>query len=255
VWDLAADPPASRDLRVGQTGVSTGVASLTFSPDGCHLAAIDPGDSGTAAPGSDGTITWWATDGWREAGRRANGRPNLDLGVYYLDAAFAADGRLAVHFGNPPRVVLIDPASGVECWSLPMPTRSYTLQRTLSSRRGLLAVNWSTDGVWQRLWDWAADWGVNLPGGRGAGEWIVRLIDLDAGRECGRIPGASTSLSHWSPDGRVLAVQAEDGRVALWDVPLRKSPTLFLVYSALLALPIAGMARRRVRRVGRGATH
>jgi WD40 repeat protein len=250
VWDLAAEPLTSRDLWVSRADMSLGVKSISFSHDGRYLSAIDPGDAGTTAPPSEGVITWWATDTWQVASRRAIGRPYVELGNHYLDAAFAGDGRLAVHFGNPPRVFLIDPATGAEGWTLPMPTESWTLQRTLSSRRGLLAANWfqTSDTAWQRFCDRAELLGVSIPWGRERRKWLVRLIDLHTGRETGCIPGASVSLSHWSPDGQMLAVTAESGTMALWDVPPRKSLTGFLAAATALAVAIAGWARRRSRR-------
>jgi hypothetical protein len=61
----------------------------------------------------------------------------------------------------------------------------------------------------------------------------------------------------WSPDGQFMAIgdhrdptNPEGGREwQLWDVPPRKSLIWFALAAAILALPIAWLARRRVRRL------
>jgi WD40 repeat protein len=238
VWDLAADPPTARDLRVNGTVSS-------FSPDGRYLASMDAGAGPATHPLSDASITWWTTDGWQKAGNLTIGR---DENNYRLDAMFAADGRLAVYSGDPLRVFLIDPATS-ERWDLPLPAQGCTFQRTMSSRRGLLAVSCDPprDSVWQRFCDRVERWGLSIPWGRDA--WGVHLIQLDTGREYGCIPGASASLSHWSPDGRLLAVKAVNGAIALWDVPPRPSVLLWEAAALTIAIPVAGFAVWRVRRL------
>jgi WD40 repeat protein len=52
----------------------------------------------------------------------------------------------------------------------------------------------------------------------------------------------------FSPDGESLAVIEPAGRLDIWDVPARKPPGWFAVIAGVLALPIAWLARRRLRR-------
>jgi hypothetical protein len=84
----------------------------------------------------------------------------------------------------------------------------------------------------------------------GAGHTSVGVYDASTGRYCGRVMDVHFgSAPLLSPDGRTLAVQREDLAIELWDVPPRKSLTWFLAAAALLALPLAWLARRRVRRL------
>ena len=58
------------------------------------------------------------------------------------------------------------------------------------------------------------------------------------------------SQVYWSPNSEVAAIHDKhDNSWAVWDIPPRKSLTWFAAGAALLALPIAFLARRRVRRL------
>jgi WD40 repeat protein len=72
-----------------------------------------------------------------------------------------------------------------------------------------------------------------------------QVCETRSGRSRGEIAGINPS---WSSDGRILAT-CLDGKhhIALWNIPLRKSLTWFAAGAALLALPIALLARRRCR--------
>jgi hypothetical protein len=50
---------------------------------------------------------------------------------------------------------------------------------------------------------------------------VTRLWDTASGRELLALKDCAESLL--SPDGRVLAVRRENGRVEIWDVPPQKS--------------------------------
>jgi WD40 repeat protein len=66
-----------------------------------------------------------------------------------------------------------------------------------------------------------------------------------------RVGGSPYGLV-WSPDGTSVAAASfsyERGTWCLWDIPPRKSLTWFAAGAAMFALPIAMIARRRVRRL------
>jgi hypothetical protein len=56
----------------------------------------------------------------------------------------------------------------------------------------------------------------------------------------------------FASDGRTLAIRG-DGIVRLWDIPPRKPLAWFLAAAGLLAMPVAWLARRRARALGRRA--
>jgi WD40 repeat protein len=89
-----------------------------------------------------------------------------------------------------------------------------------------------------------------------------RVYDIESGTEIAKvtapklklvynsIPGALYLIwTEWSPDGDMFAVYEPDGSNTwrIWDIPPRKSLPWFGAGAALLALPIAGLARRRLR--------
>jgi hypothetical protein len=55
----------------------------------------------------------------------------------------------------------------------------------------------------------------------------------------------------WSPTGETVAIfqSGSNNSWQIWDIPPRKSLTWFTAGAALLALPIAVIARRRVRKL------
>jgi hypothetical protein len=57
----------------------------------------------------------------------------------------------------------------------------------------------------------------------------------------------------YSPDGRSFAALDTAGNIAIWDLPPRKPLGWFALAAGVLALPIAWLARRRVRRLRREA--
>jgi hypothetical protein len=77
------------------------------------------------------------------------------------------------------------------------------------------------------------------------------VYDMRDGHECAQIrPGKMAFEPLISPDGRTLAIPTERrDRVELWDIPPRKSLTWRAAGAALLALPIALVAWRRVRKL------
>src|SRR5262249_43502386 len=77
------------------------------------------------------------------------------------------------------------------------------------------------------------------------------LLDAESGRRLGVVPAFVPSC-RWSPDGQMIAMINQDGRaVQLWDVPPRKPRSWFAAGATLMALPLAWLAGRRVRRLRR----
>jgi WD40 repeat protein len=76
------------------------------------------------------------------------------------------------------------------------------------------------------------------------------LYDVESGESLGVVPAEQAC---WSPDGQTLATPMNSERpfsaIGLWDIPPRKSLTWLAAGAAILALPIALIARRRVRRL------
>jgi WD40 repeat protein len=73
----------------------------------------------------------------------------------------------------------------------------------------------------------------------------LKLVDAPSGKTVAVISGGRHVM--WGPDGHTLAVIGEDNICRLWDIPPRKPLTWFALAAAVLALPLAGLAWRRVR--------
>jgi WD40 repeat protein len=101
------------------------------------------------------------------------------------------------------------------------------------------------------IWAWLFDHGlpVSLPA------WSMHreLRDAATGRLMYAMPDGSCA---YAPDGRFLAVTflSRPGYVELWDIPPRKPVGWFALAAGVLALPLAGLAWRRSRRLRRQAT-
>jgi hypothetical protein len=116
---------------------------------------------------------------------------------------------------------------------------------------GSLAAHW--------LRDWVIAHGMRWPFPH-YDEQQIWFVDVRTGQEIGRLPSKrvtkeGNSLGEWvefSPDGRLFAVADKQG-IRIWDVPPRKSRAWFVPLAAGLALPVAGLARRRVRRLRKAA--
>jgi WD40 repeat protein len=79
------------------------------------------------------------------------------------------------------------------------------------------------------------------------------IIDPVNGLEVARIRPSNLGRAELSPDGRTLVCITVDGRLEFWDIPPRKPLTWFALTTAVLALPLAGMAWRRSRRLRKEA--
>jgi WD40 repeat protein len=76
------------------------------------------------------------------------------------------------------------------------------------------------------------------------------IFDTNYGHLLGQFAGWNAC---WSPDGKVIGAFSGTGYpaegIALWDIPPRKSLTWFTAGAAVFALPIAMIARRRIRKL------
>jgi WD40 repeat protein len=93
--------------------------------------------------------------------------------------------------------------------------------------------------------------GISWPFGNLATGEHIAIFDAATGRELGNVSGKFDD-SVWSPDGKQLATLDRDRQlVRVWDIPPRKPLTWFALAAAVLALPLAWLARRRVRQLRR----
>jgi hypothetical protein len=83
-----------------------------------------------------------------------------------------------------------------------------------------------------------------------AAKQLVCIYSPESGELIEQFEG---SKPRWSPDGQTIAAfarhESKKKAICLWDAPPRKSPTWFAAGAALLALSIALIARRRVRKL------
>jgi WD40 repeat protein len=132
------------------------------------------------------------------------------------------------------------------------------LEVPLSSHEGpLLAADGRTLAIdslsGNPVAEWLAAHGVTVSWGREEYSRI-RFLDGLTGREIGRLPpipipkGDTTATwAQFSLDGSLFAVN-DGATLRIWDIPPRKPLTWFAVGATLLALPMALVARWRVRR-------
>jgi WD40 repeat protein len=76
---------------------------------------------------------------------------------------------------------------------------------------------------------------------------FVSLVDAATGRPDVHMVGVKAPLL--SPDGRTLAVMTGENVTQFWDLPLPSATGRFVAAAALLAVPVAGLAWRRTRRL------
>ncbi|MEV6280978.1 AAA family ATPase [Nocardia sp. NPDC051832] len=206
LWDATGAVPTRRSELSGHTD---DVLSVVFSPDGTLLASAS----------RDATVRLWDVrnpDAPAPVGKPlpggALGRIRFDQdGKILVTSAASQDTRAFWDITNPAEPTLIEAR-------LPLALERYRAG-TLSSDLRRLAT---PDDQGIQLWD---------------------TTDLRAARPLGRIPGGS-SLSEFSPDGRILVVGLTDVQtVQLWDVSdamaPRKLGTPLPVSGSLFPMPVA----------------
>jgi hypothetical protein len=142
--------------------------------------------------------------------------------------------------------VILDAASGSEVSRVSIVTQDW-FKDAATDGRTLLIVTPHPLGL-DAIWTGLARQG--LPGPEPSSAGHLQMLDVATGQRLYALPGVDTA---YAADGQCLAVLEPSGRLALWDVPPRKPLLWYAGICALLALSLAWMARRRVRRLRRVA--
>jgi hypothetical protein len=115
-----------------------------------------------------------------------------------------------------------------------------------------LAIQRPEDSFQQRLMNWLAGRFPNRIPLNASPNTAVGIYDTESGACQCKIPVSSG----WCPfllssNGQMFAVRRDDGVVDIFELPPRKPLTWFVLAAAVLALPFAGLAWRRSRRLRR----
>ena len=216
-----------QQARIGRlTGHTSGVCTVTWSPDGKTLVS----------GGWDKTIRLWNPVDGKEV-RRLPGSQDSDLSV-----AWSPDGKLlaSASVNNYKTIRLWEPATGKE------------IRLLTGHKHAMWSVAWSPDGRMLasagfdgcvRLWDVATGKETRLlgsydqavavvawsPDGKtlawGGWDGIIRLWDVATDKKRTiRLPdpGGTVESVCWSPDGAMIASAGNDKIVRLWDVAASK---------------------------------
>jgi hypothetical protein len=193
---------------------------------------------------------------------------NLTTGAEIVQIDGAPLGRLT--FSRDSRHLVIAPnlSGGIRCYDLTNAGRRTDLLAANNismdispGGRFFLATKYAPSPLpWRRI---IRALGLNWNVGRDERAY-GEVFDAATGSSYGIIPGKGQSLSDtnrwstsldcgWAPDGRSLAVEddSDPNRWYIWDIPPRKPLTWFALAAAVLALPLAGPAWRRSRRLRR----
>jgi WD40 repeat protein len=255
VWDAESAPVASVPLPPGWA-----VWGLGLSDGGGVLAAYSLVASGAPrSPSSDVEVRCWETATGRELFRTAGVRlAELPFNLGRREAALSRDGRtLAVLCDVPDRpgayrITLWDVVGGRVRTQLDLPSGAagWKYGCDLLSPDGRVAVlPLRRMSFLAQARELAVRLGVRWPFAGPVSERGAALFDATTGRSLGGVTGGIEAAA-WSPDGSLLAVLDEEGKsMRVWDVPPRKALWWFAAGATLLALPVALLARRRVRRL------
>jgi hypothetical protein len=235
VWDVAA----VRKLASFQTGYR--IYQFQFSPDGRWFVT----SSARPKPGGGLHESFWPpTQVWDVR----SGQEMMAVDGSQLHITGGDNFRLYVW---KSLLIQCHEASGHVSTRFAFPDGSYSQWAMPVASANVVAVLGNEIPLWDRLHEWLQGRGVTLwtkgpapdPPQR-----VIDLIDFKAGRRTGTVPADSQEFQ-FSADGRTFANYHSEQFLDIWDVPLRPSRLWFLAVAVLLALPLAWLARRRVRRL------
>jgi hypothetical protein len=228
LWDVGtARRTATRRAPFGETWF------LTFTPDGRRLVGATglPYGLMNHRPEEPTAVVW----------DLPAGRERFRLFGQW-QAGVQADRLFTM---SPLHVRAIDLNSGQARLDVEYTWGAEEMALPVAAGRWLVVMDQEMSVV-QRCSAWLQNHGVP-----GSGEVFVhpvaRLVDADSGRTCGRLERVRAPLL--SRAGDTLAVMTNDGETQLYDVPFRPPLTMFAATAAGLAVPIAGLAWRRTRKL------
>jgi hypothetical protein len=270
VFDVATLAP--RPSVAGPPGNFVG--RLTLSDDGARVAVefgplpsnqhagtartrVRPGPyrselprGGYGAPSSG--LTCWGL----AAGRATTQGP-------HVQSQFAAGGRVLIARGSEPgdeRVRAFDAMSGQLLYTIPW----HQGDEWEVSPDGQTLLSIPDDAQVGPMEKIVRRLGLPWPFAPSPGRARAQLYNAVTGNSQGNIPAwypkrvyeleAPVMAFRWFPDGRTLAIMPDPEHPTvwdLWDIPPRKPLGWFALGAAILALPLAGLAWRRSRRLRR----
>jgi WD40 repeat protein len=239
VWDLATAKQV-RHLENPNFPYSDFGYFLTYTPDSNAIVEV----SNFAAGPDPRVVVWrWAAD----SGNRLSAVPPLS------DVFVRPHGQVVGTLGKGLGWSQLH-LSGTEVQfspALPI-NRDDIVTQTPWCPSGRVAAVWPTQwpapGLATTLAGWATQhrlgWLFPFP------KWRVNFYDATSGREIGPLSLPDGPGFKWAPDGSLIACTLPLGKgVEIWDIPPRKPTGWFALLAAILALPFAWLARRRVRRL------
>jgi WD40 repeat protein len=166
------------------------VMSLTWSPDGTHLASV----------GFDGTVRIWdAATGRQERVLTGSSR-------YMLSAAWSPTGVLLMSVSNDA-VQVFNTQTGHEVKFVQTNPPQPPDAAPAYGPNKVMGV-WSPDGQYLALYGWS--------------DGNVWILDVATGAEMITLEGHANEVSSaaWSPNGKYLATAGWDNTVRMWDIEI-----------------------------------
>jgi WD40 repeat protein len=211
-----------------------GPSGLRFTPDGRRLVVDTRAGVGFTARNDPSTVVVWDVPARRELFRLA------DEWLLFING----DDSLITTSGEAIRAREL--VTGGVRYSV---NRAFMLEGLpVGNEVGPWVMGVGEDlSILDRCRGWLANQGLPVPGVVGDRPFVC-VIDPATGQDVARLRGVQAPVQ--SADGKTLAVMTNE-LTELWDLPLRPSRARFALAAAVLALPLAGLAWRRSRRLRR----